>query len=75
MSGFWSSDGWVSLEHYRYICANQQTIMKAAMKVCSFDWSGNDPDAVAAIDALRELIGTFHNPEPFKDYVVTVRKK
>jgi hypothetical protein len=33
-------------------------IYQAAIKVCSFDWSYNDPDAVASIDALRELIGS-----------------
>lgn len=27
-----------------------------ADRVCWFDWSGNDPDAVAAIDDLREAL-------------------
>lgn len=28
----------------------------AAERVCWFDWSGNDSDAVAAVDALREAL-------------------
>lgn len=28
----------------------------AAERVCWFDWSGNDPDAVAAIEQLRRAI-------------------
>ena len=31
-------------------------LTKAAKSVCRFDWSGNDDDAVAAIDALRESL-------------------
>lgn len=28
----------------------------AAKAVCRFDWSGNDDDAVAAIEALRHVL-------------------
>jgi hypothetical protein len=31
-------------------------LVAAAERVCWFDWSGNDPDAVASIDALRATL-------------------
>lgn len=34
----------------------QDTVRAAAERVCWFDWSDNDMDAVAAIDALRKAI-------------------
>jgi hypothetical protein len=36
-------------------------LVAAAERVCWFDWSDNDPDAVAAIEALRSLVGS---PKP-----------
>lgn len=33
--------------------ADNERLRAAAERVCWFDWSSNDPDAVAAIDALR----------------------
>ena len=33
-------------------------LQTAAEKVCRFDWSSNDDDAVAAIDALRSALST-----------------
>ena len=33
-----------------------ERLRAAAARVCWFDWSGNDNDAVVAIEALRELI-------------------
>ncbi len=32
------------------------TLRAAALRVCWFDWSSNDADAVAAIDDLRKLV-------------------
>jgi hypothetical protein len=29
-------------------------LLAAAEMVCWFDWSGNDPDAVAAVETLRQ---------------------
>ncbi len=34
----------------------QNPLRAAAERVCWFDWSGNDTDAVAAIDALRKAV-------------------
>lgn len=34
----------------------QDAVRAAAERVCWFDWSDNDMDAVAAIDALRKAI-------------------
>lgn len=33
-----------------------EALRASAERVCWFDWSGNDMDAVAAIDALREVV-------------------
>ncbi len=33
-----------------------RTALEAARAVCWFDWSGNDDDAVAAIERLRQEI-------------------
>ena len=41
---------------------NHDALVKAAEHVCWFDWSSNDPDAVAAIDALRALVGSVDKP-------------
>jgi hypothetical protein len=37
-------------------CPDQSALRAAAERVCWFDWSGNDIDACAAIDALRKAI-------------------
>lgn len=53
----------VSAEHYAWLAKDRidarrdlEPIVTAARKVCWFDWSDNDPDAVAAIDALRVML-------------------
>lgn len=33
------------------------SLRRAAERVCWFDWSGNDPDAVQAVEELRRTLG------------------
>ena len=33
-----------------------ERLRAAAERVCRFDWSGNDNDALAAVDALRRAL-------------------
>lgn len=35
-----------------------ERLRAAAARVCAFDWSSNDDDAVAAVDALCAALGT-----------------
>lgn len=67
-AGFFSAREWAQEEieeleneiaSLRAAIAAQQDgagIREAAKAVCWFDWSGNDSDAVAAIDRLRRAL-------------------
>lgn len=39
-------------------------VLAIAEDVCWFDWSGNDPDAVHAIDQLRLALAELHSSVP-----------
>ena len=39
-----------------YISTSNERLLEAAKAVCWYDWSGNDEDAVQAVEKLREAI-------------------